>query len=143
MAVNILLGVDLDGKKDILGFWTCENEEQALVALEELAQKWDGKYPYISKSWRNNWDELSTFFKYPNEIRRLIYTTNAIESFNSLLRKYTKNRGAFMNEMSLYKLIYLASDKLMKKWSMAIKNWGLIFSQLNIMFPERLAGYVK
>lgn len=223
MAVNILLGVDLDGKKDILGFWTCENEsskfwltvlndlksrgvkdvlffcvdglkgfgnaikavysesevqrcivhqvryctrfvnykdrkelcddmkkiykadneEQALVALEELAKKWDGKYPYISKSWRNNWDELSTFFKYPNEIRRLIYTTNAIESFNSLLRKYTKNRGAFMNEMSLYKLIYLASDKLMKKWSMAIKNWGLIFSQLNIMFPERLAGYVK
>lgn len=223
MAVNILLGVDLDGKKDILGFWTCENEsakfwltvlndlksrgvkdvlffcidglkgfgqaikavypdskiqrcivhqvryctrfvnykdrkelcddmkkiykadneEQALVALEELAKKWDSKYPYISKSWRNNWAELSTFFSYPNEIRRLIYTTNAIESFNSLLRKYTKNRGAFMNEMSLYKLIYLASDKLMKKWSVTIKNWGLIFSQLCIMFPERLEGYVK
>jgi putative transposase len=223
MAVNILLGIDLYGRKDILGFWTCENEsakfwlsvlndlksrgvkdtfffcidglkgfsqaikavypeskiqrcivhqvryctrfvsfkdrkelcddmkkiykadneEQALIALDELAKKWDAKYPYVSKSWRENWAELSTFFAYPNEIRRLIYTTNAIESFNSLLRKYTKNRGAFMNEMSLYKLIYLASEKLLKKWSAAIKNWGLIFAQLNIMFPERLAGYVK
>jgi putative transposase len=222
-AVNVLLGVDLYGRKDILGFWTCENEsakfwlsvlndlksrgvkdtfffcidglrgfsqaikavypeskiqrcivhqvryctrfvnfkdrkelcedmkkiykadneEQALIALDELAKKWDGKYPYVSKSWRENWAELSTFFAYPNEIRRLIYTTNAIESFNSLLRKYTKNRGAFMNEMSLYKLIYLASERLMKKWSAAIKNWGLIFAQLNIMFPERMAVYVN
>jgi len=222
-AVNVLLGVDLYGRKDILGFWTCENEsakfwltvlndlksrgvkdvfffcidglrgfsqaikavypesniqrcvvhqvryctrfvnfkdrkelcddmkkiykadneEQALIALDELAKKWDGKYPYVSKSWRDNWDELATFFAYPNEIRRLIYTTNAIESFNSLLRKYTKNRGAFMNEMSLYKLIYLASERLMRKWSMAIKNWGLIFAQLNIMFPDKLSGYVK
>lgn len=222
-AVNVLLGVDLYGRKDILGFWTCENEsakfwltvlndlksrgvkdvfffcidglrgfsqaikavypeskiqrcivhqvryctrfvsfkdrkelcddmkkiykadneEQALIALDELGKKWDEKYPYVSKSWRDNWDELATFFAYPNEIRRLIYTTNAIESFNSLLRKYTKNRGAFMNEMSLYKLIYLASERLMKKWSAAIKNWGLIFAQLNIMFPDKLSGYVK
>lgn len=223
MAINTLIGIDIEGKKDILGFWSCENESakfwlsvlndlksrgikdvlifcidglkgfceaikatfpaseiqrcivhqirystkyvnykdrkqlcadlkkiyqsdnenQALAALDDFCRKWDKLYPYVSKSWKDNWANLSTFLKYPNEIRRLIYTTNTIESVNSLFRKFTKNRSAFTDEMSLYRLLYLGAESILKKWTMSIQNWSLIFSQLNIIFEERIKPYVK
>jgi len=223
MAINVLVGIDINGIKEIIGFWSCENEsskfwltvlndlksrgvkdvlifcidglkgfgnaikatfpdsevqrcivhqirysikyisykerktlcadlkliyqahdeKQALKALDEFSEKWDSKYSYISKSWRNNWDELSTFFKYPNEIRKLIYTTNAIESANSIFRKITKNRNHFNDEASLYRLLFLGIDTLSKKWKQPILNWGLIFDQLSIIFDQRLKQYIK
>ena len=128
---------------DLKNIYEADNEEQALEALNKFSLKWDSKYSYISKSWKDNWNELSTFLKYPNEIRRLIYTTNTIESVNSVFRKITKNRGVFNDESSLYRLLYLGMDSLIKKWNMPIKNWGLIFNQLNIIFEEKIRRYVK
>jgi len=223
MAINVLVGIDINGIKEIIGFWSCENEsakfwltvlndlksrgvkdvlifcidglkgfgnaikatypdsdvqrcivhqirysakhinykerkdlcndlkpiyqaideKEALKALDKFSEKWDFKYSYISKSWRANWDELSTFFKYPNEIRKLIYTTNTIESANSIFRKITKNKGHFNDESSLYRLLYLGLDSINKKWSKPILNWGLIFDQLCIIFDQRLKPYIK
>lgn len=223
MAINVLVGIDINGIKEIIGFWSCENESakfwltvlndlksrgvkdvlifcidglkgfgnaikatypdsdvqrcivhqirystkyinykerkdlcsdlkpiyqavdetEALKALDKFSEKWDTKYSYISKSWRSNWDELSTFFKYPNEIRKLIYTTNTIESANSIFRKITKNKGYFNDESSLFRLLYLGLDSINKKWSKPIKNWGLIFDQLCIIFDQRLKPYIK
>jgi transposase-like protein len=223
-AVNIVLGITMEGKKEILGFWLCENEsasywlnvlnelknrgvEQILIAsvdgltgfvqaiksafpktevqrcvvhqvrfslklvnykerktvagdlkaiykapsrevaeqyLEEFAQKWDSKYPYISKSWRRNWEELATFFKYPDEIRRLIYTTNPIESLNSQLRRVTKTKGVFPSDGALEKLLFLKMSKITEKWGrMPIKNWQSILSQLMIYFEDSVQDWHK
>jgi len=92
-----------------------------------LNEKWGKKYPNIIKSWETHWLELSTLFKYPPEIRRLIYTTNPIESFNSKLKKVTKNRGVFPIEESLFKLLYLGIDDISKKWNGRIKEWSKIY----------------
>jgi len=221
-SINIAMGVTLEGKKDVLGFWLCENEsasywlnilnelknrgvKQILIAsvdglkgfveaikstypgtevqrcivhqirfslrlvsykdrkevagdlksiyrastkgaaensLEEFANKWDEKYPYISKSWKNNWEDLSTYFKYPDEIRRLIYTTNPIESLNSQLRKVTNNKGVFNSEESLEKILYMKIEKILEKWrKMPIKNWSSILSQLMIYFDEKVSNW--
>jgi len=107
-----------------------------------LAQKWDTKYPYISKSWQNNWEELSTFFKYPEEIRRLIYTTNPIESLNSQLRRVTKTKGVFPSDEALEKIIYLKMARITEKWSvMPMKNWASILSQLMIYFEDSVSDW--
>lgn len=103
-----------------------------------MEYKWNTKYPYISKSWRNNWDELSTFFKYPEEIRSLIYTTNPIESFNSSIRRVTKNKTCFPTQDSLLKIAYLAVENIMKKWTLPIKNWPTILAQLSIYYEDRI-----
>jgi transposase-like protein len=92
-------------------------------------------------SWRNHWDELSVFFKYPEEIRRMIYTTNAIESYNRQLRKVTKNRSIFPTDESLLKLLYLATMDITKKWTRRYKHWAQIISQLTIYFGERISNY--
>ena len=123
---------------DLKCIYQAVTEEQALDALTALEQKWDGRYPMIAKSWRNNWTRLSPFFVYPTEIRRAIYTTNAIESLNNSLRKVTKNRGAFPNDEAAIKLLYMALRNIMKKWTMPIRGWGTAINQMSIIFENRI-----
>ncbi|MCI8964715.1 MAG: transposase, partial [Eubacterium sp.] len=99
---------------------------------------WDSKYPKIYKSWYENWATLSTYFKYPEAVRRLIYTTNAIEGFNRQLRKVTKSKTIFPSDDSLLKMLYLATMDIIKKWTGHRQDWGQIHSQLEIYFEERL-----
>jgi transposase-like protein len=106
--------------------------------LSDLEASWGNKYPLVIKSWRVNWEELSAFFKYPEEIRRIIYTTNVIEGFHRQIRKVTETKGAFFNETSLLKLIYLAIQNISKKWTMPPKNWSQLISQLSVFFEGRL-----
>ena len=99
-------------------------EETALAALDEFEAQWGKKYPLAVKSWRVNWNELATMFKYPPEIRKLIYTTNAIENFNRQLRKVTKTKSAFVSDDALMKILYLATMNIVDKWTMPIRGWG-------------------
>ena len=132
-----------EAAKGLKNIYKVPTEKTGLEGLDDFKKKWDKKYPHISKSWERNWPELSTFFKYPEEIRRLIYTTNPIESFNSQMKKTTKNRGSFPNEDSVIKLLYLAIDKISKKWDKQIKDWGLIYSQLSIYFEDKFNKFVE
>jgi transposase-like protein len=106
--------------------------------LLELGEKWGKKYPAVIKSWQANWDALSQFFKYPEDLRRIIYTTNIVEGFHRQVRKYTKSKGAFTSENALLKLIYCACQKILEKWNQPMHNWALIVSQLQIFFDGRL-----
>jgi putative transposase len=222
-AVNIVIGVGLDGLKHVLGIWICENEgakfwlsvltelrnrgvrdifiacvdgltgfpeairaayphalvqrcivhqirtslafvsytdrkavaaslkpvyraateAEGLEALEAFAAEWDARYPTIAKSWRANWGELSTFFAFPEEIRRAIYTTNAIESMNYSLRKILKNRSLFPNDEAVEKLVYLALRNLEKKWTMPIKGWKAALNQFAILFEQRFPSSLE
>jgi transposase-like protein len=112
--------------------------EDALHHLEEFAENWNKKYPQIYKSWSENWSELSSYFKYPDEVRRLIYTTNAVEGFHRMLRKFTKTKITFPSDDSLKKSIYLSILEIEKKWGLPIRNWGTIIGQMMIFFEERL-----
>lgn len=114
---------------------TIETAESNLSMLED---KWGKKYPVVIESWRKNWHKLSTYFKYTQDIRRLIYTTNAIEGFHRQVRKVTKNKTAFTSDMALLKLIYLAQRNISKKWTQPLQNWSLTVSQLSIIFGDRL-----
>lgn len=111
--------------------------DDAEYRLEEFAEKWDCKYPQISKSWRANWTELSTYFKYPEEVRRLIYTTNAVEGFHRMLRKYTKTKTVYPTDDAVRKSVYLSIQEITKKWYMPQRDWGIIMGQLMIFFEER------
>jgi transposase-like protein len=111
-----------------------------MLQLEAFCDKWDEKYEYIGRSWLENWEQLSAFWSYPAEIRRLIYTTNPIESFNRCMRKVTKNKPAFPGEDALLKSLFLGIRNLEKKWAVKIRNWGIIYSQLLILFHEKLNG---
>lgn len=113
-------------------------KEEAEVALDKLETKWGKKYPIVFESWRNKWDNLSNYFKYPEPIRRIIYTTNIIESVHRQFRTLTKTKGAFPNDNSLLKLLFAGIKNAEKKWTMPIHNWSLTISQLNIFFKERL-----
>lgn len=108
------------------------------TSLEILSEKWGKKYPIVIKSWQENWPKLSTFFKYTEDIRRIIYTTNTIEGFHRQVRKVTKNKGVFSSDMALLKLIYLAQCNISKKWTMPLQNWAITVSQLAIHFEGRL-----
>lgn len=118
------------------------NESAALSALEDFALQWDAKYPQISKSWRNHWENLNTFFAYPEDIRKAIYTTNAIESLNSVIRHAIKKRKVFPNEDSVKKVVYLAIDAASKKWTMPIRNWKQAMSRFMIEFGDRLTDHL-
>jgi putative transposase len=118
------------------------NEEAGLLALDRFEEKWNGKYHYAVKSWRTNWQSLSTFFKYPPEIRRLIYTTNTIENFNRSIRKITKTKSSFPTDDSLFKILYLVVMNASEKWTVAIPNWGIILNQLTVYFKERIESYI-
>lgn len=119
------------------------NKNQAEVELDMLENKWGEKYPIVIKSWRSNWERLSQYFKYPEEIRRIIYTTNIIEAVHRQFRKLTKTKGAFPNQNSLLKLLYMGIQNASKKWTMPIQNWSLTISQLAIFFEGRLDKELK
>ena len=129
--MSVLLEGTLDEELD---------KEAARDELELFKDKWDGRYPKIYKSWNDNWATLSTYFKYPEAVRHLIYTTNAIEGFNRQLRKVTKSKTVFPSDDSLLKMLYLAAMDITKKWTGHRQDWGQIRSQLEIYFEERLEG---
>ena len=114
--------------------------EDAEYQLELFREKYGKKHPYILKAWDDNWAELSTFFKYPESVRRLIYTTNPVEGFHRMLRKYTKTRTIFPTDESLIKSIYMSIQEIHKKWTVTVRDWNEIWGQLNIFFEDRLKG---
>lgn len=122
---------------DLKKVYGAVNEEAALYALEEFKEKWDSKYPQIYKMWESNWTDLSGFFKYPTEMRRLIYTTNAVEGFHRMLRKFTKTKTNFPTDDSLKKSIYLSVKEISKKWNNPVRDWGKIIGQFMMFFEER------
>lgn len=122
---------------DLRKIYTAPNEKTGLEALNEMKSKWK-KYEIHLKSWERKWDELSTFFVYSDEIRKIIYTTNAVEGLHRQFRKVTKTTSVFPNDESLAKLLWLAQNDITRKWNLPIRNWGIIIGQLAIMFPERL-----
>ena len=126
---------------DLKRVYAAATEEIAYSELERFGEIWNGKYPKIYKSWKDHWTTLSTYFKYPEPVRRLIYTTNAIEGFNRQLRKVTKSKTIFPSDDSLLKMPYLAMMDITKKWTGHRQDWGVIHSQLEIYFEERLEGY--
>jgi putative transposase len=123
---------------DLKLIYRASSKDLAEHHLLELGEKWGKKYPAVMKSWNDNWENLSQYFKYPEELRRIIYTTNIVEGFHRQIRKYTKNKGAFTSENALLKLIYCASQKVLEKWNQPMHNWALIISQLQIYFDGRL-----
>ena len=123
---------------DLKLVYKATSKDLAEHRLLELDEKWGKKYPAVIKSWQANWDSLSQYFKYPEELRRIIYTTNIVEGFHRQIRKYTKNKGAFTSENALVKLIYCACQKILEKWNQPMHNWALIISQLQIYFDGRL-----
>lgn len=123
---------------DLKMVYAAPDEAAALQELESFGEKWNSKYPKIYKSWSEHWATLSTYFKYPNEVRKLIYTTSAIEGFNRQLRKVTKSRTVFPSDDSLLKMLYLATMDITKKWTGRRRDWSQIRAQLEIYFEERL-----
>lgn len=117
------------------------SKEEAERNLALLDQEWGAKYPAMVKSWLNNWERLSNYFKYPKEIRRIVYTTNIIESFHSQLRKVTKSKRVFPSDMSLFKLLYLVQGNLKQDWEFPMKGWRLTYSQMHILFEERMTQH--
>jgi len=127
---------------DLKRIYQSVTEEEALLALDAFAERWDEKYPQISKSWRSCWNNLNTLFNYPEDIRRAIYTTNAIESLNSVIRKVIKKRKLFPTDDSAKKVVYLAIREASKKWSMPIRNWKMALNRFMIEFEDRLTDFV-
>ena len=125
---------------DLKRVYKALNKEAAETALDELEQIWGEKYPIVIQSWRKKWDNLSVYFRYPEPIRKVIYTTNSIEAVHRQFRKLTKTKGGFPNDNSLLKLLYLGIQNASKKWTMPIQNWNLTLSQLAIFFEGRLDG---
>ncbi len=127
---------------DLKLIYRSSTEEEVLLELERFAEKWDSQYPQIAKSWRANWDNLNTLFNYPEAIRKAIYTTNAIESLNSVIRRAIKKRKLFPNDDSARKMIYLAIKEASKKWTMPIRDWRNAMSRFIIEFEERLSKHI-
>jgi putative transposase len=123
---------------DLKRVYKASNKDLAESELDALEKKWNAKYPIVIKSWRNNWERLSQYFKYPEDIRRIIYTTNTIEGVHRQFRKLTKTKGAFPNQDSLLKLLYMGIQNASKNWTMPVQNWSLTISQLAIFFEGRL-----
>jgi len=128
--------------KDFKSVYTAPNEEAALERLYELKEKWGKEYPYAFRSWENNWDVISPFFKYPPEIRKIMYTTNIIEGLHRQFRKVTKTKSVFPSDGALEKMLYLASINVMKKWTQRYHNWDQVLNQLLIMYGSRIEDYV-
>ena len=126
---------------DLKTVYSAPDEKTAVTNLEEFGKKWDSKYPQIHKSWSERWPTLATYFKYPEAVRRLIYTTNTIEGFSRQFRKVTKSKTVFPSDDSLLKMLYLAMMDITKKWTGHRQDWGQIHAQLEIFFEERLAGH--
>jgi putative transposase len=123
---------------DLKTVYAASTVDEAAIRLNEFDDKWGADYPTIVKSWRSNWARITPFFDYPQEIRRIIYTTNAIESVNMSLRKITKNRGSFPSDDALLKLFYLALANISKKWTMPLRDWKAALTRFTIQFEERM-----
>ena len=124
---------------DLKTIYTAVSEQEALENLIVVKEKWGAKYPAAIKSWEQNWDMLATFFIFPDEIRRIIYTTNAIEALHRQFRKVTKTKAVFPTDQSLIKMLYLATQNIQKKWTMRYRNWDMIISQISILFDIDVA----
>ena len=136
--------------KDLKPVYKAATEDEALLNLDKLQEKWGNKYPLPINSWMNNWDNLATYFKYPQEIRTVIYTTNAVEAVHRQFRKVTKSKSLFPNSLSrfigndaLKKMLFLAYRDLSKKWTMPIRNWAIVISHFSIYFKERFFDFYK
>ncbi len=127
---------------DLKKIYGATTDEQATLELERFSERWDESYPNISKSWRKHWENIIPFFDYPEEIRKVIYTTNAIESLNSVIRKSTKNRKVFPNDKAATKVVYLAIREASKKWTMPIRNWKPAMNRFMIEFEDRLQDHI-
>lgn len=124
--------------KDLKLVYKATSKSVAEDELLKLSEKWGDKYPVVMDSWERNWEELSAYFEYTEPIRRIIYTTNAVEGFHRQVRKVTKTKGAFTNDMALLKLVYLATKNIEKKWTTPLQNWSLTIQQLYIKFGDRI-----
>ena len=124
--------------RDMKQIYDSPTKQAAEQALNDFANKWEDKYSYAIKSWRDNWEDLTVFFEFPLEIRKIIYTTNLIENLNGKIRKYTKNKLSFPTDEAVMKSVFLAMKEATKKWSMPIRNWGLILNQFLIIFEDRV-----
>lgn len=124
--------------KDMKLIYDAPTKSAAKAALDDFANKWESKYSYAIKSWRDNWEELTAFFEFPIEIRKIIYTTNLIENLNGKIRKYTKNKLSFPTDEAVMKSVYLATREATKKWSMPIRNWGIILNQFLTIYEKRV-----
>ena len=123
---------------DMKQIYNAPNRQAAKAALEDFASQWEHKYAYAVKSWRDNWEDLTAFFEFPVEIRKIIYTTNLIENLNGKIRKYTKNKLSFPTDEAVMKSVYLALREATKKWTQPIRNWGIILNQFLTIFEERV-----
>ena len=123
---------------DLKTIYQAPTEEKALNALERITEKWSEKYPNSMRSWKKNWDAISPIFKFSSDVRKLIYTTNAIESLNAVYRKLNRQRSVFPSDIALLKALYLSTFEATKKWSMPIRNWGQVYGELSIMYEGRL-----
>jgi transposase-like protein len=124
--------------RDMKQIYDAPTKQAAEAALKDFSLKWGKKYPYAIRSWEDNWDELTVFFDFPLEIRKIIYTTNLIENLNGKIRKYTKNKLSFPTDDALMKSVYLAINEATKKWGMPIHNWGIILNQFLAIFEKRV-----
>lgn len=124
--------------KDMKNIYDAPTKQAAEAALKDFAQKWESKYSYAIKSWQDNWEELTVFFEFPVEIRKIIYTTNLIENLNGKIRKYTKNKLSFPTDQAVMKSVYLAIREATKKWSMPVRNWGIILNQFLTIYEKRV-----
>jgi len=129
--------------KDLKAVYSAPTEEAGLAELEKVEEKWGKKYPLPLKSWKENWNNIATFFKYPEEIRKMIYTTNAVEALHRQFRKVTKSKSLFPNDDALRKMLYLAYRDLSKKWTMPVRNWAFIISHFSIIFENRFTKHLK
>ena len=123
---------------DMKNIYNAPNKEVVAAELDNLEKKWGGKYPYAIRSWRNNWGDLTVFFQFPLEIRKIIYTTNLIENLNGKIRKYTKSKLSFPSDDAVKKTVYLSLMEIEKKWTMPISNWRLIMNQFMLIFGDRI-----
>lgn len=128
---------------DLKPIYKAVTEDAAKLELDRFEEAWGMKYPLIIRSWRANWDELATFFKYPPEIRKLIYTTNIIESYHRQLRKVTKGKSIFPTDEALLKMLYLATMDVVRKWTGRVQNWGQMLLQLSVFFPDRVGQHLR
>ncbi|MEA5406102.1 IS256 family transposase [Arcicella sp. DC2W] len=127
-----------DFSQDMKNIYIAPTKQAAQAALEDFANKWQAKYQYAIKSWKDNWDELTVFFDFPVEIRKIIYTTNLIENLNGKIRKYTKNKLSFPTDEAVLKSVYLAVNEVAKVWTKPIQNWGIIINQFYLIFDQRI-----
>ena len=127
---------------DFKAVYNAPNESAALSELEAVKEKWGKKYPYAISNWEKNWEDVSSFFQFSEEIRRIMYTTNIIESLNRQYRKVTKTKSVFPNDQSLEKMLYLASENIARKWMRRYRGWDQVRNQLIVLYGERLSQYL-